>query len=129
MPMPFKRKKVEPGPPKKEPGRPRKSPETPAVKLPRPMQTRFRGKAKPNSEALFKTMEKFNKIAMNCFFKLGGEDLLLKELQKEDDSYVRAFLRELFSINKKYYDVLIAKMRIEAEQAANGAQFGERRGN
>jgi hypothetical protein len=127
MLMPFKPKKKEPGRPKQKRGRPRKSPETPAVTSPpRPKQTRFRGKARPEWEKLLQAMERFNKMTLDVFFKMGGEKMLLEELQKEGDDYKRQFLKELFAMNKKYYDVLIAKMRIEAEKTIAGQEEGHR---
>jgi hypothetical protein len=129
MLMPFKPKKEEPGPPGKKRGRPRKSPETPAVKPPRSEQTRMRGKGRPKSERLLEAMERFNAITLRVFEKMGGEQMLIDELMKEDGNWRRQFLKELFSINKKYYDVLIARMRIEAEKTIAGQAAEGHRGN
>ncbi|OPY84595.1 MAG: hypothetical protein A4E65_00253 [Syntrophorhabdus sp. PtaU1.Bin153] len=63
-------------------------------------------------------MENFLKVAFEVFEEIGGKQALIEEVFKEDSNFQRQFIKELFTLNKKYFDIVATKMRIEADKEA-----------
>jgi hypothetical protein len=86
-------------------------------------ESRQKKQAKPPLDLLLlKDMETMIRDAFKSYRDQGGGQMFDDELMA-DKKFRQVFIKELFALSKKYFDILAAKMRIEADKESdkNGA--------
>jgi hypothetical protein len=81
-----------------------------------------KGRKRPIDQLLLGDMEKMIRDAFKSYQSQGGGEMFDDELMK-DEKFRQVFIKELFALSKKYFDILAARMRIEADRE-DGARAG-----
>jgi hypothetical protein len=87
-----------------------------------------RGPSKTKTDLVMKKSERFLLMAFEVFEEMGGKDILIGEMMAQDSTFQRQFVKELFTLNKKWFDIAATRMRIDAEANSASRGVGDRTG-